>query len=208
MAQRKSFEGWSPTLFLAAGGLLLVYASLNGLWAFGNVATRQNGLQFGYVFGFLGLLGLYPSLADRSPWLARSGAAGAVFGIMGISAITATELSQLAGLTSRPPPAWTLILLLALVGFVLGYLSYGVAVLRTGLYSKAIGIGLLVPGVIVVLMFVHIAAGYASDVTAFVISAGEAMAHLAIGASLRTKSARTERATRTGDAEVKAQTDD
>lgn len=181
-------ERWSSTLFLAAGGLLLVYAALNGLSAFADVSTIQRGFQLGYVLGFLGLLGLYPSLVDRSRWLTRSGAVAATFGIVGISSITTIELIQLAGSTSRSRPFWSIVVFLTLVGFVLGYLFFGVAVLRSGRYSKAIGLVLLIPGSIVVLMIAHIAAGYASDVTAFVISAGEAMAHLAIGATLRTMS--------------------
>lgn len=196
----KRLKRWSPRLFLTAGGLLFVYAALNGLWAFADMGTQESGFQVGYVLGFLGLLGLYPSLVPRSPRLARLGAAGAASGIVGITAITALELAQLGGMVSGTPPGWWLILLLALGGFLLGYLSFGTAILRTGYYPKSIGILVCIPGIIVVLMIIHITAGLASEVTAFVISAGEAMAHLAIGANLKTKSRETARETETGDA--------
>lgn len=180
-------ERWSPRLFLSAGALLIVYASLNGMWAFADMATRENGFEFGYVLGFLGLLGLYPSLVHRSPVLARFGAAGAASGIVGITAISAVEVAQLGGISSGTPPGWWLFVFFALAGFMLGYISFGVAILRTGRYSTFIGVLVSVPGIIVVLMVMHIVAGYASDLTAFVISAGEAMVHLAIGATLKTK---------------------
>lgn len=180
-------ERWSPRLFLAAGAILVVYASLNGLWAFAEMATRDSGFEFGYVLGFLGLLGLYPSLRQRSPRLARIGAVGAAAGILGITAISAVEVAQLGGIVSGAPPGWWLFVFLSLAGFMLGYLSFGAAILRAGRYPATIGVLVSIPGAIVVLMVVHIVAGLATDLTAFVISAGEAMAHLAIGATLRTK---------------------
>lgn len=204
----EKLKRWSPRLFLAAGGLLVVYASLNGLWAFADMATRESGFQFGYVLGFLGLLGLYPSLVIRSPKLSRLGAAGAASGIVGITAITVLELAQLGGMVSGTPPGWWLILLLALGGFLLGYLSFGTAILRSGYYPKSIGILVCLPGIIVVFMVAHIAAGLASEVTAFVISAGEAMAHLAIGATIQTKSRKTALETETGDATAELQAND
>lgn len=79
---------------------------------------------------------------------------------------------------------------LPLVGFILGYFSFSIAIFRTDRYPRRIGFVLSVPEGIVVLMLVHIAAGYASPTSAFVISAGEAMAHLAIGATLTTSSAK------------------
>lgn len=192
----------SPTLFLAAGGILLIYALLNGLWAFMELGTGESGLEVGYVLGFLALLGLYPSLAGRAPWLARAGAAASVAGVVGMSVISATELGRIAGAVSGTPPGWSLVLFLTLFGFLLGYLAIGVGTLRTGCRSRRAGLLLLVPGVIVVLMLAHIAAGFASDVTAFVISAGEAMAHLAIGATLRSESADTDSGQPSTEAEV------
>jgi hypothetical protein len=180
-------ERWSPTLFLMAGGVLVIYATFNGLLAFTDMVPEQHGLEVGYVPGFLGLLGLYPTLADRSPWLARVGVVAAVCGIVSITFISASDLAQLAGVTADRLPGFGVARFLPLVGFILGYLSFGAASLRSGVYSPSVGLVLLIPGVIVVLMLAHIAAGFASDLTAFVISAGEAMAHLAIGATLRTQ---------------------
>jgi hypothetical protein len=76
---------------------------------------------------------------------------------------------------------------LAIAGVVVGYLALGVASIRVADNSRLVGLVLLIPDLIVVLMVTHIAAGYASPDTAFVISAGEAMVHLAIGTTLRTE---------------------
>lgn len=199
---------WSPRLFLVAGALLVVYAALNGMWAFSDMGTRESGFEFGYVLGFLGLFGLYPSLVHQSPKLARLGATGAASGVVGITAITMLDLARIGGISSGTPSAWWLFVLLALGGFLLGYLSFGAAILRTGCYAKSIGVLVSIPGIIVVFMVAHIAAGFASEETAFVISAGEAMAHLAIGATLQTKSRQTARESETGDTTVELPTND
>lgn len=200
----RRLESWTPRLFLLAGGLLVGYAALTGLWAFGDMATRQSGLQFGYVFGFLGLLGFYHTVADRHRWLARTGAVAAVSGIVGVTAITVIEVAQPAGILSETPPGWTVVLVLTLTGFIAGYLAFGVALLRTDDLSRRTGGLVLVPGLIVVVMLAHIAAGLASDVTAFVISAGEAMAHLAIGATLHATSTRPAKDARASEPEIDA----
>lgn len=179
-----SLEKHSSTLFLVAGVLLVGYAGLNGIKAFTTVPVEPNLFEFGYVIGFLGLFGLYPRLADRQPWLARVGAVAAVSGAIAISGFNVRHLAGLAGVASDGPPRPVLIFM-ALAGFVLGYLALGAASLRSDVYPRTIGFVLLVPGIIVVLMLVHVAAGLDSLGTAFVISAGQAMAHLAIGATLR-----------------------
>jgi hypothetical protein len=200
----KWLEARSGTLFLAGGVLVTVYATAHGIEAATTMRLEPNPFEFGYVLGFLGLLGLYPTLADRSRWLARIGAAAAVFGIVGLTAFTLLHLADLAGLVSSEPaatPSWVGVFVpLALVGFVGGYLAFGVASLRSGGHSRSVGLLLLVPGIIVVWMISTMVTGYATEVTAFVVSAGEAMAHLAIGATLRTESAATDRDDSSADA--------
>lgn len=183
--QETSLEKHSPTLFLVAGVLLTGYAVLNGIKAFTVMAVEPNLFEFGYVIGFLGLFGLYPQLADRRPRLAHTGAVAAAFGAVAISAFNIGELAKLTGIAPNGLPGMPVFVFMALIGFVLGYLAFGVASLRSNVYSRSIGIVLLVPGIIVILMLAHIAAGLDSLETAFVISAGQAMAHLAIGATLR-----------------------
>jgi len=189
----KLLEAQSGTLFLVAGALVVVYAGLHGIEAATDMVLEPNPFEFGYVVGFLGLLGLYPTLADDNPWLARAGAVAAVLGMIGLSAFTVLHLAELAGVVARAGPPWLGIFIpLPLIGFVVGYLAFGVASLRTDAYARLVGLLLLAPGIIVIVMIVQILAGWTSQLQAFVISAGEAMAHLAIGVTLRTRSSATD----------------
>lgn len=184
----ESLERWSPRLYLVAGAVLVGYAALNGVEAFTATTFEQKIFEAGYVAGFLGLLGLYPSVADRRSWLARAGAAAAVLGLVAFSVFTVYNLAELAGFASGDPPGWTVFTVMAASGFVVGYLAIGVAVLRSGTYTRIVGLLLLIPGVIIVLMIASIVAGLASPESVFVVSAGQAMTHLAIGATLHVES--------------------
>ncbi len=205
--QGKRLESRSGTLFLAAGVLVVFYAGLHGIEAASDMVLEPNPFEFGYVVGFLGLLGLYPAVADESPWLARAGAGAALLGMIGLSAFTVLHLAELAGVvtpSSSPeqPGYFGVFTLFALTGFVVGYLSIGVASLRRNVHSRTVGFLLLAPGIIVVVMIVQIVIGWTSQLQAFVISAGEAMAHLAIGATLRMNASRGEREPSSGETEV------
>lgn len=202
----KRLEARSGTLFLVAGAVVLVYAGLHGVEAATDLVLEPNPFEFGYVLGFLGLLGLYPRLADDTPWLARVGAVAAVFGIMGLSAFTVVHLAELAGVVPPGGPAWFGIFIpFALTGFTVGYLSIGLASLRAAVHTRTVGLLLLAPGIIVVVMAVQILAGWTSQLQAFVISAGQAMAHLAIGATLKASlDADPEEASSHGDRELAA----
>jgi hypothetical protein len=209
----KQLESRSGTLFLAAGVLVVLYAGLHGIEAASDMVLEPNPFEFGYVLGFLGLLGLYPAVADDSPWLARAGAGAALLGMIGLSAFTVLHLAELAGVvtpSSSPeqPGLFGVFLLFPLIGFVVGYLSIGVASLRTHAHSRTVGFLLLVPGIIVVVMIVQIVMGWTSQLQAFVISAGEAMAHLAIGATLRMNSRRGQQEPSSGETEVELTSDD
>jgi len=195
MGHLDALERQSPTLFTVCGGMLVVYAAFNVLGPLTNVVPEGHGLEAAYVLGFLGLLGLYPSVARRSPWLARFGAAAAGCGIVAVAYVSVNDWVQLAGVTAGNLPGWSVLRLLPLVGFVVGYLSFGAASLRSGAHSRQLGLLLLVPGLIVVLMLVSIVTGHPVIPrlgTVFVVSAGEAMAHLAIGTTLRNDAAAAE----------------
>lgn len=189
----ESLQRWTPWLYLAAGAVLSAYAALNGLLAFTDVSVEADVFQAGYVLGFLGLLGLYPRLADRSPWLARIGGSTALLGLVAFSVFTANRLAELGGLASGNPPGWAIFTAMAAAGFVVGYLAVGAAALRTGAYPRIVGLLLLLPAIIIVLMFATMATGLVSPESVFVVSAGQAMTHLAIGATLEVESDSPER---------------
>jgi hypothetical protein len=192
-------EGWatlersSPTLFIAAGALLVGYAALNGVAALTDVAyTSVEDIlgPAGLALGFLGLLGLYPEGADRHRGLARVGAVCAGLGLVSFAVIVAGSLAEFAGLGPSEPPA---VLLLVATGMIPGYLSFGAVSLRSPDHVRPLGYLLLVPGVVFAAMlsqpFVYGQLGLLSETTMawsnFVISSCQALGHLAIGYTLR-----------------------
>lgn len=201
----KSLEQWSEILFLIAGGLLVSYATLNGLAAFTDVAypAVEDVLgPAGFVVGFLGLLGVYRVFVDRTPWLTRIGTVFAIFGVTGFAAITVQSFGQLAGFVSGTPSVWfPVALLLGAIGMILGFTSCGVASLRAGVHSTRVGILLVAPATIFALMLSQAVLfaqfGLFSETTmqlsAFLISSGQAVVHLSIGYSLRLNGAPTDR---------------
>lgn len=179
-------EQWSPKLFLAAGGVLAVYAALYGTEAFLDTfpAVRDVLGPAGYVIGFVGLLGLYPALADRSPKLARAGAFFAVLGIMG----WLVSLVGRAGIVSGAPAAVDAIeAVFILIGMILAFLAFAAASLRTDIYSRTVGLLLLGPFLVNALNFGIVIAGYASPEGRFVTSGLWALSYLAIGIALSTE---------------------
>lgn len=184
-------EPLSPTLFIVAGALSIVYTAFWALEMFAGIdypILRDVVFRVpAYVIGFVALAGLYPSLADRSPKLALVGAVFAILGVVGwvVDGLGGTSRS-LAVYLGAEPPAWLGAFgVLIMLGFVLGHLSYGAASLRTGVYSRAVGLALLSPLAVMVLNISIVAAGLTSPGARFVVSAGFALAHLAIGVSLR-----------------------
>lgn len=198
----ESLERWSSMAFLLAGLLLVVYATLNGIAAVTDVTreTVENVVgPVGFVLGFVGLLGLSPSLADRSPKLTRAGAVFAALGAVGFSVIALQGLARLAG---GEPPTWLgVFVLLAATGMLLGFPTFGAVSVRTDVHSRTLGLLLVAPATIFAVMLSQAVLftqwGLFSETivawSAVVISTGQALAHLAIGYSLRTGLAPTER---------------
>lgn len=176
--------------FLVAGALLTVYAILNGIAAFTETAypTVENVVgPAGFVVGFVGLLALYPSLADQRPTSARAGAICATLGAVGFSVVVVTSFGRLVGVLSPDPPGWYPLLLGALlVGMLVGFAGFGVASLRSGAHSPVVGLLLFCPPVIFTVMLsgvVHsIVAGAVAN---FLISSAQAVVYLSIGTTLR-----------------------
>lgn len=204
----RKLEERSPVLFLVAGVVLLFYGAANGIVTFTDVSVQTSVLWFGYIFSFLGLLGLYPTLMGECPGLTRVGAGTSAVGLLGVTLVTLLSAGQLVGLVGSPIPGLFPIWILALVGFIGGYLAFGLAALRSDSYSTTVGLILSVPGVIILLMVLHMAAGLEQPESVFVVSSGQAMAHLAIGATLRQQASQPESEAQRDGTDVQVATDD
>lgn len=146
---------WSATVFLIAGGLLFVATAINGIDLFTPVATQEGTLLFiegftgfgGVVLSFVGLLGLYPRLADTEPRLARAGIALAVlpaaffFTLLVVCSLLATLLGFPSLKTLVPP--LRLITETTLLLYAVATTSFGVASIRSPGLSPIVGWSLL-----------------------------------------------------------------
>jgi len=98
-----------------------------------------------WTAAFVGLLGVFPGLSDRSRWLARIGAVFAVVGAITMAAMAVTSFSYAAGVLTGDMSGVAMVFLpTVFLGVVLGFGSMGVAALRTGVYSQSIGLLFLV----------------------------------------------------------------
>lgn len=145
----KSLEKWRAAAFLVGGVIFVADAVLVA----SNVAAGterfmtlgQAFIGAGWTAAFLGLLGLYPDLAGRSRWPARVGAVFAVVGAVTMAAMAATSLGYFTGaLGGELSEVAVFFLPGVFAGIVLGFGSFGVASLRTDIYSRSVGLLFLV----------------------------------------------------------------
>jgi len=180
-------DGRGPVLFLVGGVLLVVFAGVNIAQALTDPSAYENlhGTfgPAGFTFGFLGLLGLYPTLADRSPKLARIGAVCAALGAAGFAVLAVESAAGLAGV--EPPTVLQFFLLPATVGILVGFPAFAAATLRTNARSRTVGLLLLAPTVVFGVMLVGGAVLGGAAWGAAVLSSAQALAYLAIGYTLR-----------------------
>jgi hypothetical protein len=162
-----SFERWSATAFLTAGVLWLLDTVLLGIELFAGVSILGtpgplNPVLYvsGVVAAIVGLLGLYPGLSGRMPRLARISAglvvvAGAATVVLLVWFVTVTLLN-------RPDPPGVLLILSILVA-ALGLLLFGIAGVRTGVPSRAVGLLVLAIPVTLVGGLLLVYVGYGGD---------------------------------------------
>lgn len=187
-------------MFLVAGGLVAIVAMLWAAELAMDMATSEAKGFFGpagFAVAFVAMFGMYTALADRTPWLARAGVLFAVVGFVGTSMVALATASQLVGLI-QTRPAWVdLVQRPFLIGIVLGFLTFGVAVLRTDAYSRPTGLLLLGPAIMFPSTLVAVAVWGGGDfpyVIHVIHNSAEALALLGVGYLLRINGVPTERA--------------
>ena len=145
------FERWSPAAFIVGGIGLLGTSVVGSLDVAGIVATyprlNMGPLLFGLWFVFVGLIGLYPRVANGSPRLSlgglgTSGIAWVVWSITMLAAIGVDITSE----RTIADPSWGPPLLAgAFVLALLSFLIYGLASTWSESPSRTLGILLLIP---------------------------------------------------------------
>lgn len=189
----ESLERWRGTAFLLGGTIFLVDTGLLAyhLTAGTEPAAFGQGLVgASWTAAFVGLLGVYPALADRSRWLARIGAAFAVVGVVTMAAMAATAFGYAAGVLGGDMSAVaTLFLPTVFLGIVLGFGSFGVATLRTDAFATRIGVLFLVLPATFLFNVGTAIGGFNPLVKVFGVVAVLTLSMLAIGYLLRTGSA-------------------
>lgn len=143
----ESVARWGVTAFLAAGGLLLLTTLLMVLTALTGTAWEMlPGITgfLGLVLLWVGVLGLYPRVADRTPRLAGTGVA-----LVALSMVTVFVLlvwGTLGHTLSIVPipivviPAFGVVFVATFLMFALGTTLFGVASLRSGRLPRAVGL--------------------------------------------------------------------
>lgn len=177
-------EAYAPQLILVGAVLYAVFVASEILVTYTGTAIPQD-TTFASIGGnlvVLGLLGLYPVLAERRPYLARAAAVLAIIAVIAWSiVILGTAILEPFGIVTDPPDA---VVLLPLVGMATLYSAYallGIAVLLDDDHPRAIGVLLLVATVSVPLVRVLL-----TGLPNFTANVVNLLAYLAIGVILLT----------------------
>lgn len=180
----------SPALFLTAGGLLAVFAANTAARTFadgGVPAIHDSVGPAGFFVGLVGLLGLYPVLADDAAVLGRLAGIVAAIPLVGWFLLAVFGLGDAVGVlpdASVVLPGAVLIVVFPLT--MLAYVLFSIASLRSPANSWTVGLVLLAPVLPFLTLILVVQTGPAVEWGEFVIDSGHALAHLAVGIALRT----------------------
>lgn len=187
-------ERWRATAFLV-GGLLLV---ADAAWLAGNMAmggekyltTGQFFVGTGWTAALLGLLGVYPTVADRSRWLSRGGAVCTAIGVVTFAVMAVTVAGEILDvLPFAYESVGSAFIPGVLIGSVLGFVLFSAAILRTGAFSQSFGLLLLAPPILVLGNILRFILGNTSEVVTLGVVIADALVILLIGYYLRSQSA-------------------
>lgn len=192
----EEFERWSPKLFLVAGVLFVGHMAVRGIEAFTTMPTPVDVFgPAGYVAAILGLFGVYPTLADRTPSLSRIAAFLATVTAPAWALISGWNVGEAAGIL---PPQTDVVpaqfFFVVIVSTLLMYLLFGFASLRAGgVHTRAFGLLLMMPGGLFILLIVgSVTLPVNAAVGGVIIGGGQAIVHGSIGGMLLTGRTRTD----------------
>ena len=177
-------EAKSPTFFLVGGALYAVFVA-------NQVLTTYTGTSYWFASTFawaswilvpFGLLGAYPVLVERRPYLSRAAAVLAVTAVIAWSIVVlGTAILEPLGIVTEPPDAVALLPLVGMATLYTGYALLGIAVLLVDNHPRAIGVLLLVTAVSVPLVRVVL-----TGLPNFTANVVNLLAYIAIGVVLLT----------------------
>jgi hypothetical protein len=190
-----SLERRRSTAFLIAGLMFAVDAAIIAA-VIGQLGEQymQLGQAFiaaGWTAGFVGLLGVFPGLADRSRRLAQAGAVFVGIGLLVFVSMGIVSLAYFSNALSGDLDTLVTILFPGIIiGSVLGFVTFGAATLRTGVHARSVGVLFVVMGLIPVVNIIrYTIVGIQSRTATLVIVVALTLVTLSIGYLLRVEEA-------------------
>lgn len=188
----ETLESWRAMLFIIAG---VVFAGDLTILLYNlAVGTESQYLTVGqgligtaWACSFLALLGFYPKLSERSKWLSRIGGVFAAIGLITNVVMAVVSFGVAAGVVSGGLDQYVPFFLPGVfLGIVFGFGLYGIATLRTAIYSQRVGALFLI---LVATFLTNLGtgiAGYNPLVKIIGVVAVLILANLALGYTVRT----------------------
>lgn len=156
-----------------------------------NMVLGEAFIAAGWIAPLLGLLGLYPVLADRTPRLVQAGVLFAVIGLVAFLFLAvASVIAFVQGLEITEIPIPVVVLLPGIIaGSLLTFVAFSIASLKSEAHPRIAGVLMLVPSAIFVTNFLILPAirgpGPNPPEVGFVITSLLTLSMLAIGYVLR-----------------------
>lgn len=144
------FEAKAPILFLVGAALYAVFVASEILATYNGTPIPQDTTfaSAATVLIPLGLLGLYPALVERRPYLSRVAAVLAVIGAISWSIVfVGGGILEPTGILTEAPGPLALSPFVGMATTHLAFALFGITVLLVDIYPKAIGVFLLVAAV-------------------------------------------------------------
>ena len=191
----ETLERRRSTAFLIAGLMFAVdaaiIAAVVGPLGEQYMQLGQAFIAAGWTAGFVGLLGVFPGLADRSRRLAQAGAVLVGIGLLVFVSMGIVSLAYFSNALSGDLDTLVTILFPGIIiGSVLGFVTFGAATLRTGVHPRSVGVLFVVMGLIPVVNIIrYTIVGIQSRTATLVIVVALTLVTLSIGYLLRVEEA-------------------
>ncbi len=179
-----TLEEHVPKLFLVGAALYAVFVASEILATYSGTSIPQDTTfaSAATVLIPLGLLGLYPALVERRPYLTRVAAVLVVVAaICWAIIVLGAGILEPTGVLTEPPGPLALAPLVGLATLYPAYALFGITVLLADVHPKAVGVLLLVAAVSVPLVRIVL-----TGVPSFIPNVVNLLAYIGVGVTLLT----------------------